>query len=258
MARPPERGYVVSERTLRILFGLLIGGGITLLVVILLLMTLGPRGRYTTPNTQLYDSTLERAMERLAAYDYDAETGAARIPIERAMELVAERGVADLTFAQAAPPTAPPMAADDEVDAPAEADDFAIGEAVYVANCASCHQANGQGIPGVFPPLAGGHMPELHDVDGGREYLIHTILYGLQGQIVVQGQTYNGVMPPWPQLSDAQIAAVLNYTLLAWDNEEALAEGFIPYSADEVAAERGLGLSPADVYQQRQALELPE
>jgi mono/diheme cytochrome c family protein len=253
MARPPERDYAVSERALRILFGLLIGGAIAALVVILLLMSLGPRGRYVTPNTQQYELTLERSLEQLGAYHHDAETGVTRVPIERAMELVAERGVAGLTFVQAAPP-----ATDDEAETPATADDFAIGESVYVSSCAGCHQASGQGIPGAFPPLAGGHMPELHDVDGGREYLIHVMLYGLQGEIVVQGQSYNGVMPPWPQLSDAQIAAVLNYTLLAWDNEEALAEGFLPYSADEVAAERDLGLSPADVYQQRQALELDE
>ena len=128
-----------------------------------------------------------------------------------------------------------------------------VGETTFQSNCVACHQAEGQGIPGAFPPLAG-HVPELLAPEGGRTYLIHVLLYGLQGQINVAGQSYNGAMPAWPQLSDEQIAGVLTHIATAWENEAELAEGFEPFTADEVAAERDLGLAGSDVYDQRQQL----
>ena len=136
-----------------------------------------------------------------------------------------------------------------------DADWQAIGAETYAANCAACHQAEGQGIPAAFPPLAG-HAPLLVAAEGGREYLIKVLLYGLQGEITVLEATYNGVMPPWPQLSDEQVAAVINHTLHAWGNDALLPEGFEPVSAEEVAAQRELGLSPAQVHELRAALEL--
>jgi mono/diheme cytochrome c family protein/heme/copper-type cytochrome/quinol oxidase subunit 4 len=134
--------------------------------------------------------------------------------------------------------------------------DEALGQQVYAANCASCHQATGAGIPGAFPPLAG-HAPELVSVDGGRTFLVDALLYGLQGQISVAGVSYNGVMPAWAFLSDEQIAAVANYTLFSWDNDAALPDGFAPITADEVAAERGKGWTGADVLDLRTDLDLP-
>lgn len=125
----------------------------------------------------------------------------------------------------------------------------AIGETTYSANCVSCHQANGQGIPGAFPPLAG-HMPELYNAEGGRDYIIQVVLYGLQGEIDVDGTTYNGVMTPWGQLSDEQIAATLNHELTSWDNESLL-EAFSPLTPDEVAALRDKGLSGSQVRELR-------
>jgi mono/diheme cytochrome c family protein len=114
-----------------------------------------------------------------------------------------------------------------------------IGETTYIQNCSACHQADGQGIPGAFPPLAG-HIPNLYNADGGREYLIKVVLYGLQGQIDVNGMTYNGAMNPWGQLSDEQIAAALNH--------------FNPIQPDEVAAQRGLGLTGPQVLESRPAV----
>ena len=127
------------------------------------------------------------------------------------------------------------------------------GEATYQANCASCHQANGQGIPSAFPPLVG-HVPELLAPEGGRTYLVHTLLYGLQGSITVDGQTYNGVMPAWQQLDDAQLADLLTYISTAWENEADLPEGFEPFTAEEVAAQRDLGLTGSDVLEERTEL----
>ncbi len=78
------------------------------------------------------------------------------------------------------------------------------GQALYGQHCATCHQANGQGLPGAFPPLAG-HVPEILAKKEGRTYLLDLVLFGLQGQIRVKGQTYNGAMPAWgPQLKDAR------------------------------------------------------
>jgi heme/copper-type cytochrome/quinol oxidase subunit 2 len=128
------------------------------------------------------------------------------------------------------------------------------GAALYAANCASCHQANGQGVAGVFPPMAG-HAPDLLEADRG--YLVDTLLYGLQGPIQVDGATYNGVMPAWGHLSDMELADILNHTLTAWGNAALLPEGAALYTPDDVAARRGLGLTPADVLEQRQALPLP-
>lgn len=149
----------------------------------------------------------------------------------------------------------------DDRDAPsAQAADGAwdeeLGADVYGANCASCHQANGQGVPGAFPPLAG-HVPALVTPDGGRTYLVDTLLYGLQGQIRVSSQTYNGVMPAWAHLSDEQIAAVANYVSYEWDNAADLPDDVSPFDADEVADERGKGLTGGDVLDLRGELALP-
>jgi mono/diheme cytochrome c family protein len=86
------------------------------------------------------------------------------------------------------------------------------GEQVYQQNCAACHQANGQGLPGAFPPLAGN--PNLQDVG----HVLSVIKNGLQGPITVNGQTYNGAMPGFPQLSDEEAKAVATYIRNSWGN----------------------------------------
>lgn len=143
-------------------------------------------------------------------------------------------------------------AATDSAEVETVSSDFdwqALGDATYNANCIACHQANGQGIPAAFPPLAG-HMPELYNAEGGRAYIINVVLYGLQGEIEANGEIYNGVMTPWNMLSDDEIAATLNHELTSWGNAEQLND-FAPILPDEVAALRGLGLSPADVHESR-------
>ena len=129
-----------------------------------------------------------------------------------------------------------------------------LGEATY-ANCLGCHQATGEGIPGAFPALAG-HLPNVVAKDGGREYIISVLLYGLQGEVTVLGDTINSVMPPWGSLSDEEIAAVLNHELHSWGNAESLSEDFAIILPGEVAALRGQGLSSDDVYVLRGELGL--
>jgi cytochrome c oxidase subunit II len=136
--------------------------------------------------------------------------------------------------------TASAVAADGGVD----------GARVYANNCAACHGAAGAGIVGAFPPLAG-YSATTASRDGGRGYLIDALLYGLMGSINVGGVTYNNVMPGWTQLSDGEIAAVLDH-IVALDGPVAP-----PFSAEEVAAERGKGLSAADVLALRQRVVGP-
>ena len=87
------------------------------------------------------------------------------------------------------------------------------GRAVYSAKCAMCHQSAGQGVPGVFPPLAGSPY-----TNGPAARHIKIVLNGRQGSLSVKGQTYNGVMPAWKQLSDKDLAAVISFERTSWGN----------------------------------------
>ncbi|HEY5801953.1 MAG TPA: cytochrome c oxidase subunit II [Burkholderiaceae bacterium] len=82
------------------------------------------------------------------------------------------------------------------------------GEKVYTANCAVCHQANGKGVPGAFAPLDG--SPSVNGPKGDQ---IHVLLEGKNSG------KYSAAMPPWKQLSDTEIAAVITYTRNSWSNK---------------------------------------
>lgn len=129
--------------------------------------------------------------------------------------------------------------------------DRELGQQTYVSSCQGCHQAEGEGMAGAFPPLAG-NMPQLHNAEGGRDYLIDVLLHGLTGEIEVNGETYDNAMPPWASLSDEQIAAVLNHELTAWGNDAELTD-FTPITGQEVAARRGE--SPGDLLERRTQLQ---
>jgi cbb3-type cytochrome c oxidase subunit III len=91
----------------------------------------------------------------------------------------------------------------------------ADGAKVFDTNCASCHGANGQGLPGAFPPLA-----KNPTVVGDATKVIHIVKYGLTGAITVEGHPFNGQMPPWGStLSNADIAAVVTYVRSSWGNK---------------------------------------
>jgi mono/diheme cytochrome c family protein len=121
------------------------------------------------------------------------------------------------------------------------------GSRIYAANCAACHQAGGAGMAGAFPPLAG-HFPDLLKRTDGRSYVGKVLLFGLEGEISVNGNTYAGAMPAWGVLSDNDIAAVLNYVSNAWDNGQSLPSGFKPFTADEIKTLRDPPLTSAAVY----------
>jgi mono/diheme cytochrome c family protein len=129
---------------------------------------------------------------------------------------------------------------------------FAQGATVY-QQCQGCHQATGVGINGVFPPLAG-HIPEILAAKGGRQWLIRLLLNGMTGPITVKGASYNGAMPGYKQLSDQQLADVLNHISTQWGNK--LPAGQRPFTAAEVRAQRATALTGAQVNQARAALGL--
>lgn len=92
--------------------------------------------------------------------------------------------------------------------------DGGTGAALYRTSCASCHQSNGVGLEGVFPPLAGD--PVVLDDDPTRH--IEIILFGLDGA-TIQGVQYPAAMPGFAnQLSDSEIAAVVNHERTSWGN----------------------------------------
>ena len=81
------------------------------------------------------------------------------------------------------------------------------GASVYKQNCSSCHGANGEGVPGTFPPLAGNDT-----VTGDPQKVIGILLNGLNGKIHVGSADYNGMMPAWKgNLTNQQIADVITY-----------------------------------------------
>ncbi|MDM7323788.1 MAG: cytochrome c [Thermus sp.] len=118
------------------------------------------------------------------------------------------------------------------------------GAKLYSATCQGCHQANGEGVPGVFPPLT--HLEKVVQAKGGREYLIQVVLYGLQGNLTVEGRTYNGVMPPFRQLKDQEVANLLNHALTALAKSKAK-----PIGPEEVKAQRTRARTPQDVLKSR-------
>jgi len=89
------------------------------------------------------------------------------------------------------------------------------GKKIFSANCATCHQANGLGVPGQYPPLAGSEI-----VNGGSRRPVMIVLKGLTGPVTVKGQHFgSAVMQPWEKtLTDQKIADVLTYVRQEWGN----------------------------------------
>lgn len=89
-----------------------------------------------------------------------------------------------------------------------------LGTQVYSANCASCHGETGTGTPGVFPPLTGDPIVNGRDADAH----VRIVLHGLSGK-VIGGRKYAAQMPAFgSQLSDAQIAEVVDHERTSWSN----------------------------------------
>lgn len=86
-------------------------------------------------------------------------------------------------------------------------DAVAEGKRIFGANCAACHQSNGLGVAGAFPPVVGSEW-----VTGPEQTVVRILLHGLGGPVKVKGVTYNGAMPAWKEsMSDDDIAHVITY-----------------------------------------------
>jgi mono/diheme cytochrome c family protein len=108
------------------------------------------------------------------------------------------------------------------------------GRQVFVSKCQACHQAAGQGLPGVFPPLAGSSW-----VKGPAEVPLQILLHGLNGPIEVAGTTYNGSMPAFgEQMNDAELAAVLSFIRSEWGNASPAVETEVVQAARKSTADR--------------------
>jgi len=139
--------------------------------------------------------------------------------------------------ASAATPAAQPAAAVD-------------GAKVFQAQCSACHQSEGQGVAGQFPPLAGNR-----DLFLSRTYPAMVVIGGLTGKIEVNGKTINSTMPPLNYLSDAEVAAAVNYVRGAWGNDKLRPAGLAPLDAATVAAVRKEKIAAEQVYARRQQLK---
>ena len=92
-------------------------------------------------------------------------------------------------------------------------DQIKAGQQLFNGTCSVCHQASGEGLPGVFPPLA---KSDFIAADPKRP--IHIVLGGLNGKVTVNGKDYTSVMPPMSQLNDDEVANILTFVLNSWGN----------------------------------------
>ncbi len=95
----------------------------------------------------------------------------------------------------------------------ARQEDMTKGKELYLQNCAACHQADGKGLPGAFPPLA---QSDFIAADPGT--VLEITLQGRQGKITVNGIEYNNVMPAMSYLSDKDLSRIITFVLNSWDN----------------------------------------
>ncbi|MFT5679189.1 MAG: nitrite reductase (NO-forming) [Myxococcota bacterium] len=104
---------------------------------------------------------------------------------------------------------------------------IAAGESLFAGTCSTCHQPDGAGLKGVFPPLAGSDFLNA-DVDRAIEVVVN----GLTGPVTVNGEAYSSVMPPMSQLNDDEVANILTFVYGSWDNNGTTV------TAEQVAAVR--------------------
>ena len=104
----------------------------------------------------------------------------------------------------------------------------ATGKQLYEQHCAMCHQSNGEGVPGLHPPLQSSDF--LHE---DKNRIINVMLQGISGELIVNGETYNGVMHP-VYASNSEITDILNYVSMRFGN------GKYTFTVEEISLLREL------------------
>lgn len=117
------------------------------------------------------------------------------------------------TTAEAEEVTEEPVATEEVAETTEETKDYSAGKTVFDKTCKACHQENGEGIPGAFPPLA-----KSDYLLADKTRAIKQVLEGSSGEITVNGETFNGTMPA-QILEDQEVVDVLNYVLNSWGND---------------------------------------
>jgi mono/diheme cytochrome c family protein len=118
------------------------------------------------------------------------------------------------------------------------------GADVFAGHCAVCHGAKAEGIPGSFPPLAA-QIHAFAAMPAGRDYLVMAVSAGLIGTLSVGGGTYQGAMPAQTMLSEAEVAAVLNFLAAGSGKSKSGANLFDAAEVNAVRARHAGATGPA-------------
>src|SRR5690606_11013598 len=136
-------------------------------------------------------------------------------------------GEAQLAKMEERKTTQPHIKHPDEIEDNLEKDKVEAGAQLYNLYCAACHLRDGKGDGGRFPTLVNTDW-----VTGNKKTLIEVVLNGLEGPITVNGQPYNGIMPPHSFLKNEEVASLLTYIRKSFGNNAS------SIYADEVARVR--------------------
>jgi cytochrome c551 len=96
---------------------------------------------------------------------------------------------------------------------------YVQGQELYLKHCANCHQPEGTGLGLVFPPLN-----QSDFMENNFEKVLCIMKYGLQGEVTVNGNTYNQAMPGVPSLTDLEIAEIATYIYNSWEHKRGIVE----------------------------------
>ena len=96
---------------------------------------------------------------------------------------------------------------------------YVQGERLYLKNCSNCHQKNGAGLGLLYPPLNNSDY-----LRNNFEEVICILKNGKEGEIIVNGKSFNKAMPAIPSLTDLEVAEIATYVYNSWDNQRGIIE----------------------------------
>lgn len=96
---------------------------------------------------------------------------------------------------------------------------FVEGEQLYLQHCSNCHQQSGKGLGLLYPPL-----DESDYMDQHLSEVICLIKYGISGELIVNGKSFNQNMPGIPTLTDLEIAEITTFIYNSWTHDQGIIE----------------------------------